>query len=74
MGSRRVFRQGNGRFRRPPSLEEMGFDVNKGGELLTCLTCGAEWRPVLMSGTCPMCKTPRAALLRATEPVREEEQ
>lgn len=54
MGGVRRFRQRNGRFRRPPSLEELGFDVND--EERVCNECGHHWIPLLKSGVCPKCK------------------
>ena len=55
---RLVHRKG-GRFVRPPSLEQMGFAVNKGGEL-TCRKCGGKSIPVLLTGTCCHCGQERA--------------
>lgn len=53
MGSRFLHRRGDGRFRRAPSLEEIGFDVAKAAK--ECGGCGHRWNPVLVSGRCPQC-------------------
>lgn len=53
MGSRMKFRQGNGRFRRAPSLEELGFPVAKGAK--ECAGCGHVWYPIVVTGVCPKC-------------------
>lgn len=50
MGHRILARRGNGKFRTPYSLEELGFDVAKGPR--TCNVCGETWNPVLVSGVC----------------------
>ena len=50
MGSRILSRRSNGRFRPTPSLEELGFDVNKVERI--CNVCGERWWPILISGQC----------------------
>lgn len=52
MGSRVQFRRSNGRFRRAPSLEEMGFDV---AQTPRRCKCGCVWQPILVTGQCPDC-------------------
>lgn len=49
---RMMFRNG-GRFAKAPTLEQMGFDVNKTER--RCDACGYVWFPVLVSGECPKC-------------------
>jgi len=51
---RMMFRKG-GKFSKAPSLERMGFDVNKAEQ--TCANCGHKWFPVLATGLCPQCDT-----------------
>ncbi len=50
-----MFRSG-GRFAKPPSLSQLGYDVNDRER--TCANCGEKWFPVLATGRCPKCDTP----------------
>jgi hypothetical protein len=49
---RMMFRSG-GRFSKPPTLADLGFDVNNDGAV-TCV-CGFTFTPVLRTGKCPKC-------------------
>ena len=49
---RQMFRK-RGRFAKPPSLEQMGYPVAHGE--MTCANCGHTWRPILITGMCPVC-------------------
>jgi predicted Zn-ribbon and HTH transcriptional regulator len=53
MGRRIIFRTSGGRFRRAPSLAELGYPVATGGK--TCGGCGHLWYPILVTGRCPKC-------------------
>lgn len=55
--NRLVFRRG-GCFCAPPSLAELGYDVND--QERACRACGEKSVPVLVSGTCCHCGTERA--------------
>lgn len=56
-----LHRRSNGRFRRAPSLEEMGWDVAHGGK--ECAQCGERWNPLLVSGVCPECGSQEGTML-----------
>lgn len=60
MGRRMVFRRPNGRFRRAPSLEEMGFPVAKAGKECECGHC---WNPLVTTGKCPKCGSQAGTML-----------
>lgn len=48
---RLMFRRA-GRFSRPPSLEQLGYPINKDGAEFTCPACGEKCRPVLLTWNC----------------------
>jgi len=55
---RRLFRH-NGRFSKPPSLEQMGYPVAHSE--MTCANCGHKWFPILITGHCPKCDSQEKA-------------
>ena len=55
---RQLFRRA-GRFTKPPTLEQQGFELAD-GEHRKCDHCGFEWHPILKDCRCPKCETPNA--------------
>ena len=44
-----------GRYAKPPTLSDMGFNVNQDASLKTCADCGDQCRPVLNTWVCSSC-------------------